>query len=68
MPDLRNPRSAATTFDPVCGTPLHDALGGTFDDGTRVHSFCCAMCRRIFIDEWHKRRKAEREKGLARVH
>ncbi len=45
--------AAARTFDPVCGGPVFDPdRANQFFDGRRTHYFCCAMCRRIFIDEW----------------
>ncbi len=42
---------AGLTFDPVCGAVLRDEATNQFFDGERTHYFCCAMCRRIFIDE-----------------
>jgi YHS domain-containing protein len=37
--------------DPVCGSPVLEEGASQFFDGTRTHYFCCAMCRRIFLDE-----------------
>jgi len=37
--------------DPVCGSPVLEEGANQFFDGTRTHYFCCAMCRRIFLDE-----------------
>ncbi|MGH9315909.1 MAG: hypothetical protein ACRD1P_02220 [Thermoanaerobaculia bacterium] len=54
MPEARvDAFRAARTFDPVCGGPVFDPdRANQFFDGKRTHYFCCAMCRRIFIDEW----------------
>lgn len=46
------------TFDPVCGTVLWEEAVERFFDGARLNVFCCAMCRRIYIDEWKKRQNA----------
>lgn len=49
------------TFDPVCGTVLWEESVDRFFDGARLHVFCCAMCRRIYIDERQKRQNAGEE-------
>ncbi len=55
------------TFDPVCGAVLLEEETNQFFDGDRTHYFCCAMCRRIFIDEWRARQNA-REKSISLFH
>jgi endogenous inhibitor of DNA gyrase (YacG/DUF329 family) len=46
-------------FDPTCGKTLWEESIERFFDGTRVQVFCCAMCRRIYIDAWLERSHAE---------
>ncbi len=50
---------AGLTFDPVCGAVLKEEDTNQFFDGERIHYFCCAMCRRIFIDEWRATKTAK---------
>jgi hypothetical protein len=39
-------------FDPVCGKTLWELTIEQFFDGNRIQVFCCAMCRRVYIDAW----------------
>jgi len=55
------------TFDPVCGAAIGDPeRANQFFDGRRTHYFCCAMCRRLFIDEWRARIPVEERKCSSR--
>jgi hypothetical protein len=54
-------------FDPVCGTVLWEETVDRFFDGARLHVFCCAMCRRIYIDEREKLRNAGEERSATRT-
>jgi len=55
------------TFDPVCGGVILDSdLANQFFDGRRTHYFCCAMCRRLFLDERRARLKLEERQDLSR--
>jgi hypothetical protein len=55
------------TFDPVCGTVLWEEAVERFFDGARLQMFCCAMCRRIYIDEREKLRNAGAARSATRT-
>ncbi len=53
--------------DPVCGSPVLEEGANQFFDGTRTHYFCCAMCRRIFLDERNAVAGVARQRSLSEV-
>ncbi len=59
----RNEFRPGVSFDPVCGALLKQEDTNQFFDGERTHYFCCAMCRRIFIDEWRATETAKLSPG-----
>jgi len=66
--DLESGFERGLTFDPVCGAVVLELdLANQFFDGRRTHYFCCAMCRRLFIDEWRARFKLEQRECSSRL-